>query len=62
MRQSLSQKEISVIKPPTQRPLTVNLIDILDDNLSDVEIDDLDDTMLKLQLEEELEKVKKNLR
>ncbi len=62
MRQSLSQKEISVIKPPTQRPLTVNLIDILDDNLSDVEIDDFDDTMLKLQLEEELEKVKKNLR
>ncbi len=37
-------------------------MDLLDDNLSDFEIDDLDDTMQQLHLEEAIETCKKNLR
>ena len=37
-------------------------MDLLDDNLSDFEIDDLDDTMQQLNLEEAIETCKKNLR
>jgi hypothetical protein len=34
-----------VQKPSTARPITSTLIDLLDDNLSDFEVDDLDDTL-----------------
>ena len=37
-------------------------MDLLDDNLSDFEIDDLDYTMQYLHLEEAIEQCKKNLR
>jgi hypothetical protein len=62
VRASVSQKEISIQKPSTARPLTSTLIDLLDDNLSDFEVDDLDDTLQKLKLEEALEQCKKDLR
>jgi len=45
VRSSVSQKEISLSKPTPARPLTSTLIDLLDDNLSDFEVDDLDDTI-----------------
>lgn len=49
-------------KPAPARPLTSTLIDLLDDNLSDFEVDDLDDTIQKLRLEEAIEQCKKDLR
>ena len=62
VRSSVSQKEISLVKPAPARPLTSTLIDLLDDNLSDFEVDDLDDTIQKLKLEEALEQCRKDLR
>jgi hypothetical protein len=62
VRPALNQKEIQVPKPAPARPLTSTLIDLLDDNLSDFEVDDLDDTIQKLRLEEAIEQCKKDLR